>query len=55
MVIDDAKHETFDEFLLDLKETDSDDDCLTDYEEKYVYHTPVASGDSDDDGTSDLD
>ncbi|MEK7523406.1 MAG: S-layer homology domain-containing protein [Patescibacteria group bacterium] len=52
--IDDAKHVSYDDLLENLKSQDTDDDNVSDYDEEYLYHTPVNVGDSDKDGVSDL-
>lgn len=53
-VIDSAKHKTYDQLLEELKSSDRDGDGTSDYDERYVYFTPVESGDSDDDGMTDI-
>lgn len=52
--IDQAKHKTYIQMLEAVKESDRDGDGLNDYEERYVYHTPVDEGDSNKNGVSDI-
>jgi len=52
--IDQAKHKSYEQLIEEIKSSDRDGDGLSDYEERYVYHTPVESSDSDNDGTEDF-
>lgn len=54
VTIDNAKHNTYQEFMDDMQASDRDDDGISDYDEKYVYFTPAGSADSDGDGTEDF-
>lgn len=51
---DKATHKTYEELIEELKSSDRDGDGMSDYEERYVYYTPVEAGDSDDDGVTDF-
>lgn len=53
--VDNARHRTYRQFLSEMQSSDRDGDNVTDYLERYVYHTPVDAADSDHDGTSDFD
>ncbi|MBI4995137.1 S-layer homology domain-containing protein [Candidatus Peregrinibacteria bacterium] len=55
LTIDQAKHKTYEQLLSEIKSSDRDGDGISDYDEQYVYNTPMDSGDSDKDGVSDFD
>ena len=55
VTIDQAKHKTYEQLLDEIKSSDQDGDGVSDYDEKYIYNTPVDAGDSDKDGVSDFD
>lgn len=43
--IDQAKHKTYEQLIEEIKSSDRDGDGISDYEERYVYHTSVESVD----------
>lgn len=51
--IDAAKHKTYDQFIEEMQSSDQDGDEVSDYDERYIYMTPVAESDTDKDGVSD--
>ncbi len=51
---DEAQHESFTAFVDRLKNADSDNDGVSDYEEKYVYGTSIKTNDEDGDRISDI-
>ncbi len=53
VAVDDQKHESFGDYIKNLKASDKDDDGISDYEELFLYHTSVMNGDCDKDGISD--
>lgn len=55
IVIDEAKHKTYANLVQGLKSADKDKDGTSDYEELYVYNTPVDKADSNGDGMNDVD
>lgn len=54
VTIDQAKHKTYAQLLDEIKSSDQDGDGVSDYDEKYVYNTPMDTGDSDNDGVGDF-
>lgn len=54
ITIDQAKHKTYQQLLDEIKSSDRDGDGISDYDERYLYNTPMDSGDSDSDGVSDF-
>ena len=54
VTIDQAKHKTYEQLLDEIKSSDQDGDGVSDYDEQYVYNTPVDAGDSDKDGVFDF-
>jgi len=54
IVVDQAKHKTYEQLLKELRDSDRDGDGTSDYDERYVYHTSVEFGDSDNDGETDI-
>lgn len=55
ITIDQAKHKTYEQLLSEIKSSDRDGDGVSDYDERYLYNTPMDSGDSDNDGVGDFD
>ncbi|MBI5413199.1 S-layer homology domain-containing protein [Candidatus Peregrinibacteria bacterium] len=55
IAIDSAKHETYANVVRNLKSDDTDKDGTSDYEELYIYNTPVDKADSNNDGINDVD
>lgn len=53
--LDDKTHTTFAQFISGLKGKDTDGDGINDFDERYLYFTPVTKADSDGDGTNDYD
>jgi len=54
IAIDQAKHKTYKQFVDELNTSDRDGDGSSDFDEYYIYRTPVDSGDANKDGVSDL-
>lgn len=54
VIIDSAKHKTYEQLLEEFKSIDSDGDGVSDHDERHVFFTPIDSGDSDDDGVMDI-
>lgn len=54
IAIDQATHKTYKQFVDELKTSDRDGDGTSDFDEYYIYHTSVDSGDANKDGVSDL-
>lgn len=55
LAIDNATHKTYSEFMGSTKTSDKDGDGVSDYEELYIYNTPVDTADSNGNGISDVD
>lgn len=55
ITIDSAEHSSFASHIGKQKDTDSDSDGVSDFEEKYLYKTNPGSSDCDHDGRSDVD
>ncbi len=55
VAVDNAKHKTYEEVLGGYRSKDTDDDGASDYEEKYIYNTPIDNADSNGNGVSDID
>lgn len=54
ITMDNKKHATYKKLLKNMQKTDRDDDGVSDYDEQYVYFTPVNTADSDNDGVNDI-
>lgn len=54
-IVDNARHASYADFVSKQKQKDTDDDGVNDYEERYLYETPVDSADCNKDGRNDID
>ena len=52
--IDSAKHQSYSGLMTSYKTSDQDKDGVSDYDEKFLYNTPMSVSDTNKNGTSDI-